>query len=269
MTALWLSSPLSQHKYRIQITVPARPAPPQGYPAVFMLDGDWSMNALAVTPQHPDWPVALVAVGYGPDPAASRVARAYDYTPALPGGKPDHDPRMPQWRSGGADIFLDFLETILMPALDATVRLDPTQRTLYGHSYGGLFVLHALYRRRDLFKRYVAASPSLWWRDQYLIKAADTLLGNEHHDETQLLLMVGEGEAWHPLPAGKDPADPTRAHGIPTLPMAQRLAKRLNGVSGLSTTLEILPRLNHADMLPRSASRAISFASTGLIHNET
>src|SRR5690606_34489872 len=107
---------------------------------------------------------------------------------ALPGGKPDHDPRMPQWRSGGADIFLAFLETILMPAVDATVRLDPAQRTLYGHSYGGLFVLHALYQRRDLFKRYVAASPSLWWRDQHLIKAADALLRAQYHDETQLLL---------------------------------------------------------------------------------
>lgn len=263
MTAFWITCPLSQHNYRIQITLPQQPPPPHGYNTVYMLDGDWSMDALRATAQYPDYPVALIAIGYGPDLAISRAARAYDYTPSIYSTtQAECDPRMPQWRSGGADTFLAFLAHTLIPRIEAELQANPAGRTLYGHSYGGLFVLHTLYQQPALFRRYVAASPSLWWREQHLIHTADQLSHTAMAHSTELLIMVGEGEAWHPLPAGADPADPDRRHGIPTLPMAQALIKRLQTVPGLSITLETLPGLQHAHVLSRSAARAISFADS-------
>ncbi|MBF3166256.1 ferric enterobactin esterase PfeE, partial [Pseudomonas aeruginosa] len=67
--------------------------------------------------------------------------------------------------SGGADAFLDLLRDGMRPAVAAQAPLDTARQTLWGHSYGGLLVLHALFTRPGEFARYAAASPSLWWRD--------------------------------------------------------------------------------------------------------
>jgi len=42
-----------------------------------------------------------------------------------------------------------------------------------GHSYGGLFALHALLRRPQFFSRYAAAAPSLWWQDGFILREAE------------------------------------------------------------------------------------------------
>ena len=67
--------------------------------------------------------------------------------------------------SGGADKFLQFIETELMPEVEKRYRTQPF-RVLAGHSLGGLFAVHALSTRPGLFNAYVAVSPSLWWDGQ-------------------------------------------------------------------------------------------------------
>ncbi len=66
--------------------------------------------------------------------------------------------------NGGADNFLAFIETELLPHIDATYRTTP-YRILVGHSFGGLFAFHALVSRPDLFDAYIAVDPSLWWNN--------------------------------------------------------------------------------------------------------
>jgi predicted alpha/beta superfamily hydrolase len=92
--------------------------------------------------------------------------RDYTYPAALPA---DSLPR-----SGGGRQFLAFLERELLPYLDRTYRTDTTQRTLMGHSLGGYFTLFALVEglkaNRVRFTRYVAASPSLYYANQYLLR---------------------------------------------------------------------------------------------------
>ncbi len=46
---------------------------------------------------------------------------------------------------------------------------------MLGHSLGGLFVLHALFTSPESFDRYVAGSPSLWWRGGMMLDAAAAL----------------------------------------------------------------------------------------------
>ncbi|MCX2717543.1 alpha/beta hydrolase-fold protein [Helicobacter sp. MIT 21-1697] len=39
----------------------------------------------------------------------------------------------------------------------------PHKELLFGHSFGGLFVLYTLLHKPRSFNHYVCASPSLWW----------------------------------------------------------------------------------------------------------
>ena len=39
----------------------------------------------------------------------------------------------------------------------------PHKELLFGHSFGGLFVLYTLLSKPQSFTHYVCASPSLWW----------------------------------------------------------------------------------------------------------
>ncbi len=77
--------------------------------------------------------------------------------------------------SGGAGNFLSFLKNELVPYIDKTY---PTSgvNSLYGHSYGGLFVLYALLSEPELFDSYYATDPPFRWNNDYLIKMADEKL---------------------------------------------------------------------------------------------
>lgn len=74
-------------------------------------------------------------------------------------------------RSGGADLFLRFLAEELAPHIDNRYRTADF-RLLVGHSAGGLFTLHALLSRPELFNAFIAISPSLWWDEAALVKRA-------------------------------------------------------------------------------------------------
>lgn len=73
---------------------------------------------------------------------------------------PSRDPQFPG--SGGADRFLEFLETELVPFVEATYRTAPF-RIFAGHSAGGTFAFHAMRVKPDLFQAIVAVSPWLVW----------------------------------------------------------------------------------------------------------
>ncbi|WP_258286092.1 alpha/beta hydrolase-fold protein, partial [Escherichia coli] len=62
-------------------------------------------------------------------------------------------------RTGGADAFLHFVTTTLRSAVAQRCRVDPARQALFGHSFGGLFVLYALAHRPDAFSHWIAASP--------------------------------------------------------------------------------------------------------------
>ncbi len=69
--------------------------------------------------------------------------------------------------SGGADKFLKFVETELIPFVESKYRTQP-YRMFAGHSLGGLFAVHTLVTRPELFNAYIAASPALQW-DNFLL----------------------------------------------------------------------------------------------------
>jgi len=92
--------------------------------------------------------------------------RTRDFTPTASNARRDGtiDEKAPVL-GGGADKFLEFLTTELRDAaekrLPAGTRV--VRRMLIGHSYGGLFTLHALLTHPERFDVYAALDPSLWW----------------------------------------------------------------------------------------------------------
>lgn len=138
--------------------------PRRRYPLVLLLDAnayfDQVADAVARLPAA-EQPL-LVGLGYR-DVLHMDSLRQRDYLYPAADSVP---------LSGGGQRFRAFIGQELLPYLDEQYRIQPTGRTLMGHSFGGYFVLYALLA--DLgspapaFTHYVAASPSLWYADQYL-----------------------------------------------------------------------------------------------------
>lgn len=165
------------HEYRIMLAIPDAPPPEQGYPVLYSLDANASFATLAETMRmqargpHGITPAIIVGIGYdSPNPIVTEE-RFRDYTvnategelPPRPGGTP--------WPgNGGADRFLDFIETQLKPAVERHYPIDRSRQTLFGHSLGGFLTLYALFSQRGDFQRYAAASPSIWWKNGMLFK---------------------------------------------------------------------------------------------------
>lgn len=78
-------------------------------------------------------------------------------------------------RVGGSAAFRRFIREELIPAIDARYRTTG-ERGIVGESLAGLFVVETFLRDPDLFTRYVALDPSLWWNRGSLVDSAAALL---------------------------------------------------------------------------------------------
>ncbi|BAU52316.1 alpha/beta hydrolase-fold protein [Mucilaginibacter gotjawali] len=73
--------------------------------------------------------------------------------------------------SGGADKFLAFIKNELIPYVDKKYPTDG-DNAIFGHSFGGLFVMHALLNEPHVFTSYIAADPSFWWDKGFMVREA-------------------------------------------------------------------------------------------------
>lgn len=252
---------VSGHVRRIFVQAPDSPAPAGGYPVLYVLDGNASFAVAAQLARNAGLrpaalrkdPLLVVGIGYPTDGAMDSAARKRDYTPPPAAGDD----------TGGADLFLDFIEHQLQPALRSAWSLDPRRQTLFGHSLGGLLALHALASRNGLFTRYAAASPSLWWngtRELQALEAWAALGAPTASADVHLQLRVGALER-----AGTANADPARAARMAERRMnehAQALAARLSRpeLSHLQVDFEELPGLDHGGTLLPSLIEAMALA---------
>ena len=92
--------------------------------------------------------------------------------------------------SGGADKFLKFMETELFPQIEKNYRVHP-YRILAGHSLGGLFAVHAMIARPELFNAVIAVSPALQWDNQVIVKRAEDFLKTRKAENRTLYLSLG------------------------------------------------------------------------------
>jgi predicted alpha/beta superfamily hydrolase len=168
-------SSVNGRDYRLLITPPPGPVPPEGWPVLWVLDGfgyhgtavDMIRNIGAVGGEIT--PALVLAVTYPTDDLAQLLSRrSLDLTPT-PGDDQhmQHDAPGHSW--GGLEGFLDTLEVDVLPRLSACFRINPAQMALVGHSLGGLTALYTLFTRTRLFQSYIAMCPSIWWDSRVLL----------------------------------------------------------------------------------------------------
>ncbi len=102
--------------------------------------------------------------------------------------------------SGGADKFISFLKNELIPYIDKTYPTNGTN-SLYGHSYGGLFVMYTLLAEPQLFQTYFATDPSMWWNNDFVIKLASERL--DKIPPGKLLWIAGIDETYKGMGIGR------------------------------------------------------------------
>lgn len=259
---LLLEAPDGERRYRVHIALPRLAPPAAGYPAIFLLDGNAAIEALddeLLGELAAAGPPVIVAIGYDTPLRFDVVARAYDYTPPLPGEGPQADPLDPTRTNGGAARFLDFIQTRVRPEVAARVPLDASRQGLWGHSYGGLFVLHTLFTQATAFTHYVAASPALWWRDGHLLTLEADFGRNLAGHHAHLLVLRGDAEdrRTRPAPSAARLAERERATAALPADAVPALVSRLDEMAGLDAQYRELPGLEHGPMLPASLGHAL------------
>lgn len=239
-----ITSADGQRRYRIRIAQPRIAPPTAGYPVVYLLDGNavlMELNAsllarLAAQKQPP----VLVLLSYDNDLRIDAKGRSQDYTPA----------------NGGADAFLKLIESQIKPAVAAKVAINSQRQTLWGHSYGGLFVLHTLLTQPTAFQNYVAVEPSLWWGKGFILQEAQRVIERHPAISAHLWLWTGGGEKMRSAPPNiKQQPLPADA--------AQRLAERLATLNGLKVDFREWPGLDHGAMFNAAIAPALDEVAAG------
>lgn len=97
--------------------------------------------------------------------------------------------------NGGADAFLEFIRSELIPYIDQNYRTRP-YRVLAGHSLGGLFAIYALTSNPKLFNAYIAVDPPLSWNNQATVAKTEAWTRNAKEFNGDLYMTVtGESGA--------------------------------------------------------------------------
>ncbi|ALK10894.1 alpha/beta hydrolase [Blastochloris viridis] len=260
--------------YRVFVAVPAVPPPAAGYPAIVMLDANAAFATLAEAVRLRSLrpgvsgvaPAVVIGIGYPTDEPFDMAGRTLDYTPP---GKVARMPPRPDgtaWPpTGGADTFLDFVADEVLPAIGRELPLDPARRALFGHSFGGLCTLYALFTRPALFRTYAAASPSIWFNDGAVLAYAQGFAAAATPLDIDLLITIGgcEQEPTTVEIAGADLAGRTAwKRGNRMVGNARELAARLTPLAarGLRTHFVEFPDEDHVSVLPAAISRAVTLA---------
>lgn len=145
----------------------------------------------------------IVSIAHDSTLAFDRELRTYDYTPIL-------DKHLQDEFSGGCgiDTFLDFLIHQVKPTIHKRFG-TPSKELLFGHSFGGLFVLHTMSSVNAAFTHYVCASPSLWWGNGAFIESYKTLVAKNAPLKSHIIFTRGslekEGQNKHKTPNAKKP----------------------------------------------------------------
>ncbi len=152
--------------------------------------------------------------------------------------------------SGGAPEFLQFLRQELIPSIDAEFRTNPLDRALFGHSFGGLFAIHALLNGEGTFQRFIAGSPSLWWDDDVTFRHEEAFAAAHAELPARVFFAVGELEEQDP--------DLYWGHMVSDL---QRFVEAVKGrqYNGLEFELHVFEDESHESVIPATISRGLLY----------
>ncbi|GLR18514.1 alpha/beta hydrolase [Portibacter lacus] len=80
--------------------------------------------------------------------------------------------------TGFSENFISFIEQEVQPYIQTNYNTSG-YKTIIGQSLGGLLATEILFKKPDLFDRYIIVSPSLWWDNQSLLKIKRKPIANK------------------------------------------------------------------------------------------
>ena len=232
-----LRSTTTGRSYDLYVYLPSRFVPGAKHPVLYLLDGQWDFKLLASIQGGllydkfvPD--VMVVGITYSGPNANYDSLRAVDYTPKASPSNPE---------SGQAAKFLTFLETELIPFIEANYPADPTRRALMGASLGGLFTLYAMFTKPALFAGYAAGSPAVTYanRGAFDDEAAYAVAHNAL--PAKLYVAVGDQESLF----------------APVQELVRTL--RARGYEGLTLETRVIAGERHSGNKPEGFNRGVRF----------
>jgi uncharacterized protein len=149
------------------------------YPVLYVLDGENNFQFSAVVANYlanVNIASPLIVVGI------PNTDRNRDFTPTVDSKRGGI--------TGGADAFLKFTKTELIPFIDSQYRTHP-YRILVGHSLCGMFSIYALISEPELFQAHIAISPALMYDNQVVVNKAKNILQTDQSFSQTLYITLG------------------------------------------------------------------------------
>ncbi|HBM3289244.1 TPA: alpha/beta hydrolase [Klebsiella michiganensis] len=234
-----------ERHYKVWTAIPNAVPPAQGYPILYALDGNAVMDRLSdslLETFTQKTPPVIVAIGYQTNLPFDQPARAYDYRP-----KVEENPADAGWdrrKRGGSEAFRRLLENTIVENVERGIAINPQQRAIWGHSYGGLFIIDA-WLASSRFQIYFSASPSLGRGNASLLaKMAEAKA--DAFNRKSLYLM--EGAVATQL-ASSTGAEEIRSNVLQTVSLLKK--------NGVAVNWWPYPGLSHGEMFSASLQSAL------------
>jgi len=274
-------SDIRQRNYRLLVSIPNKPAPNEGHPVVYLIDGNLHFGIAVDTMRiQACWPdtrdAVIVGIGYPTDSVADALAlRMDDLTTPLrePMASTPWFRKMPPppHGYGKMDDYLRMLDEEIKPRVAEIVNVDTSDQTLMGHSLGGLTTLHALFRRTASFQHFVAIAPSIWFNHREILDHEAGFVARVRGGEVsaRALISVGELESTLRYPTvGADKLPASKAdfqemvEYCRMVPNTQELGARLAAEQRPGFTVQTVIHMgdDHNMVPPAGIARGIRFA---------
>lgn len=183
------TSSVNGSTYPIKVALPKNYSTHSKYKTLYVLDSNWDFNFVAQEVQKQSeefqrYDILVVGIGWGND-------RLDDYLP------------VPYKNNAGrADEFVKVIHDELIPRLEKDYKAAPFRedRTILGHSAGGLLGSYCFTNYPEIFGNYLCLSPSLWVGNQVvLINEKKNRAGNQSRSG-RFFLAAGKLEEGGMLP---------------------------------------------------------------------
>jgi predicted alpha/beta superfamily hydrolase len=250
--------------YHIFVSAPQGEAPAQGFPVIYTSDGNAMFPQFAATANllRMNSRAVIVGIGYPGDSQFDTNRRYFDLTPKTPAEVVQASGRGGDDReTGGNDLFLDFIDKELKPLIEKQYKIDRQKQTLFGHSLGGLFVLHTLFSRPEAFQSYVAAAPSIWWNNGSVLeeKKAFLLRYGKRTLPVRLLVTSNTDPARRRPTPGEAPANAPVNPRQAAVESAGDIVAELNKIEGFKAEYRVFENESHISMVPGSINSGLRF----------
>src|SRR5258705_6619138 len=248
-----IKSSFNKKIYRLDVLLPKnyKTSDTLHYPVLYILDGKYSFSSFYSIREVLDLgkeisDIIIVAIdGNNLSESDWMANRFNDFTPSnipqadstwskmfnLPYGK---------LKSGGASSFLNTIQKEIIPFIDKHYKTN-SNRGLFGHSLGGLFVGYCLLSKPDLFQKYSMNSPSFWWNNSEMLKLENAFVKqNLNLSATDIFISVGALEGSPMISPVTDFADSLKIH-----------------YTGLKITSQIFDSETHLSVIPAASCRTL------------